>query len=530
MRVLAAGCVLALLAGSCRSGPPAETPEELRAGIAAVATLDPLAVSAGEGTGDEELVLRQVTEGLVAYDRETLEPRPALAGSWTVSADSQTYTFELREGVRFHSGELLTARDAAAAFHRLAWTPCVAPASPVAGAPASLLAPIEGYEDTAVACRERELAGVRATGTHTLEVRLAEPWAGFPAALGHPALAVLPADAEPEELERAPDGTGAYRVAETWDGTSLRLERFDDYWGDTGEIEAVTLAGYADPGRAYVDLLQDELHQVVVPAERARHARRALGAQGFVRTAAMSGFGFNLASERVSSPGFRYALSIAVDRESIASAIFQGTREPATGLVPPVLPGAAEDACGALCTFLPEEAARRIADLYPDGPPRVRIGVPDGGSHPAVGNAVAEMLREVGVEARVVERPLAEHLQGVRDGDVDLFQLGWMPPYPAPGGVLRPLFHSDAADNHMGYGSSDVDDLLDRARRTGDTRDRWRLFRETEEEILLSLPFMPLLWGGSTLAFDRRLQPTDGVLVDALGHVVYAETRFGEER
>src|SRR6476469_9469151 len=79
-------------------------------------TLDPAAAT----STDEFRVLRNVAEGLVGYDPQTLAPVPALAESWDISADGKVYTFHLRKGVTFSDGSAFDANDVKYSFDRLA--------------------------------------------------------------------------------------------------------------------------------------------------------------------------------------------------------------------------------------------------------------------------------------------------------------------------------------------------------------------------------------------------------------------------
>ena len=79
-------------------------------------TLDPAAAA----LADEFVVLRNVAEGLVTYDPQTLKPIPALAESWTVSDDGLVYTFKLRAGVTFSDGSTFDAKDVKYSLDRLA--------------------------------------------------------------------------------------------------------------------------------------------------------------------------------------------------------------------------------------------------------------------------------------------------------------------------------------------------------------------------------------------------------------------------
>lgn len=525
MRAVVAGCALIFAATSCRSEPPPAPPVELRAAAEPVSSLDPIVASADGSTG-EVLVLQQIHEGLVTHDPETLRPRPALAASWSVSSDARTFTFILRRGAVFHDGRRVRARDVAWSLNRLARAACEPPESPRAGAPSFLLSGVVGYPEVAGACRLEELAGIVPLSEDTVMVSLSQPWADFVSILGHPATAILPEGTADEAARRDPVGTGPYRLTEAWDGTSLLLERFEDYWGLQARIPRVRVVGYPDDNAAYLDLLQGKLHYAPVPLSRARHARREFGEAGFARGVGISFFGFNLRSDRVVPLAFRRALSAAVDREALATAIFEGTREAAEGLASPSLPGVEEARCGALCEHDPEEARRLVAEAYPDGPPQIVIGVSEEGGNPALGEAVAQMLSQIGVTARVVVRPLTEHVEGLESGDVDLFQFGWIPAYPTLDGLLWPLFRSPSPDNHMRYANDEVDGLLASARSTLDDAERATIFRDAEERIAADAPVLPLLWYRSSLALDPRLRSEDGPPVDGLGRTAFAGLRF----
>ncbi|MBS3788338.1 hypothetical protein KGY79_09120, partial [Candidatus Bipolaricaulota bacterium] len=80
-------------------------------------SLDPLKlpISNAGGIG----VGLQVHEGLVKFDTTELVVEPAIAKSWTVGEDNKTYTFKLREGVKFHNGTEVTAADFKYSFERV---------------------------------------------------------------------------------------------------------------------------------------------------------------------------------------------------------------------------------------------------------------------------------------------------------------------------------------------------------------------------------------------------------------------------
>jgi peptide/nickel transport system substrate-binding protein len=140
---------------------------------------------------------------------------PDLATRWTISEDGLTYTFSLREGVKFHDGASLTAEDVVASFHHI-----ISP-------PAGVLSPRQGLFD---AVKE-----VVATDPLTVEFRLTEPRgyllrglaAGFNVIMRKQTL-----EANNYDLRRVPvyPGTGPFRHKSLEPGVVRRLERNPDYW------------------------------------------------------------------------------------------------------------------------------------------------------------------------------------------------------------------------------------------------------------------------------------------------------------
>lgn len=519
-----------MVAAGCRSAPPPPPPSELRAGIRSIGSLDPLRAEGTDRAASEGLVLRQLFEGLVRYNARTLAPEPALAASWQASPDARTFTFLLRKGARFHSGREVAPEDVVFSLNRLARAACAPAASPAAGAPSYLLSLVVGYPEVAGTCKAPALSGVTVLGDRTVVVALSEPWADFPSVLGNPAAAVVPSDlvsADEDRFSTHPVGTGPYRLEAPWDGRSVTLARFDEYWGPKAIIPALRFDGYADDSAAYVDLLAGKLQYAPVPPRRVVQAQRRFGDEGFVRGTGVYFFGFNLRSQRVASPSVREALSRAVDRRALATAVFERTREPATGIASPTLPGARVRSCAKACSFDEDAARAAIAQTFPDGAPELTIGVSSEGTNPPVAHALARMFAAAGVSARVVERSFGDHVKGLAAGDVDIFQMGWIPDYPAMDGVLWPLFRSSAQDNYMRFSDPDVDRLLAQARRTVGAEDRYGLYRDAERKVVEQLPVLPLLWYRSALAFDRRLRSSKGGnVVDGLGATDFALLRF----
>jgi len=208
------------------------------------------------GVGDDQsglLVVRNVFAGLVDVDPSTLATVPAIASSWTPSADGRTWTFRLRTDARFQHG---LGPVTASTFVRDWSLLC----SPAVGAPhAWILAPVAGYDR----CRQGGgLSGVRAQGDHALVVHLSQPYRGFAASLADPATWAFPPDLNTTAAGRAafddsPAGAGAFQITSRTRRDfgpghapipgELVLERFPGYFGRPALVDRVDMP-VVDPG------------------------------------------------------------------------------------------------------------------------------------------------------------------------------------------------------------------------------------------------------------------------------------------
>lgn len=182
--------------------------------IAEPKSLDPHTVTA---TNDFRILVN-VYEGLVRFKDGTLEIEPALAKSWDISEDGKTYTFELRQGVKFHDGSDFTAEAVKFNFDRM-------------------LKEDHPFYNTGPFPLSFNFASVEAVNvidSQTVEVKLSEAFAPFLSNLAYPTeLIVSPAAVEQHGADygRNPSGTGPFKYAEWLSNQRVVVERNPDYWG-----------------------------------------------------------------------------------------------------------------------------------------------------------------------------------------------------------------------------------------------------------------------------------------------------------
>ena len=262
-------------------------------GVAGVpTTLDP----AGAIDGAVPLIARQVFDTLVAFREGSTDIEPALATRWAVSKDGLTWTFWLREGVKFADGAPLTAGEVAASFSRgLKADPAAPPA-----AWAALLRGVPGV-----------IKDVRASDARTVQIVLVQPYAPLLTALAHPALAVARA-ASPLEGTVRLVGTGPYRVVDASPGR-MALEAVPGHWGGAPRAERIVFLEVASDDHAEAEMDARAL-DVWLPAGAPRRADHALSAPG-LRVGYLA---FQTEKEPFTRKPLRQAVAAALDPAVLA--------------------------------------------------------------------------------------------------------------------------------------------------------------------------------------------------------------------
>ncbi|HEX2032476.1 MAG TPA: ABC transporter substrate-binding protein [Actinomycetota bacterium] len=498
--------------GDPRAGPtvgPAPTPTGTPApSVLRVAASDPGSLDPRDLDSHDDLLLAsQLFDGLVAYRPGDAAVVPAAARSWEVEDGGRRFVFHLRPGASFHDGTPVRSRDFVAAWSRLA--------DPLAAAPFGfLLERVQGYQRFQRRATEPTLAGLRAPNDRTLEVRLSQPWPDFVSVLGHPALSPVPAGTRGPDADLRPIGNGPYRlVGELLPGEPIVMERFEGYAGTSSELDRLEFRVFEDPDEAWPEFLAGELDVAPIPAAVLPEARSRFGDAGVVTLARLLYCGFNQLDPRLRWRRLGLAASLAADRGAIAAEVYGGLAEPATGIVPPTLPGYREDACQGACTRDEERAARLVEAL----PRRSRSFALDY-ARSDVGEALAEALRTqlegVGLQVRPRPHPEREYRALLQREREEFFCLTWIADYPRQQALLEPLFLSTSPDNHTGVSDAALDRMLIRAREEPSAAARQELYAEAEEAALRRMPLVPLVWFRSHLAARPDVE---GFAVDPLG-------------
>jgi peptide/nickel transport system substrate-binding protein len=485
-RVRAPGALLLLLALAGCTGPPLQR-DAIVVGIAnSPAILDPR-IGADEAS---QKAHQLIFNSLVRIDHD-LRVVPDLAESID-QPDPVTYVARLRQGVRFHDGEELTAEDVVYTFR-------------------SFLDPAFGGRSGAY----RLLDAVDALDTHTVRFRLKEPFASFPVNL----VMGIVQKGSGERNVRTPVGTGPYKLSQFLPDDRLVLDPFGDYWDGAPANAGLVLKVVPDDTmrglelrKGTVDLVVNDLSPDIV---------WELREEGRLRTVTSPGtdyayVGMNLTHPVLGRPDVRRAVGHAIDRGAIVAYLRRHLATVAVGIVPPMSWAFERD----VFEFRhdPEEA-RRLLDAagFPDpdgdGPlPRFSLTLRTSTSevYRLQAAAIQHDLARVGIRVDVRSTETQTLFADIVRGNFQMYTavfVGVTDP-----DMLRRVFHSGqrppAGLNRVHYSNEEVDRLIQAAAGATDDAQRRAFYGRVQHIVAQDAPYVPLWYRTNVAVFQPDL---DGV-------------------
>jgi len=454
-------------------------------------TLDP-AISADMSS---HAYVMQIFSGLVRLDQE-LNIVPDIAESWEESLDGKTYTFHLRQGVKFHNG-----RDVKAADFKYSWERACHPATG-SGTAATYLGDIVGAKDM-LAGKTGEISGVEVIDDYTLQVTIDAPRAYFLDKLAYPtAFVVDMVNVESgQNWWREPDGTGPFKLREWTPSQRLILERSQIYYGEPAKLEQIIFHFLAGAPMALYETGQIDVTLVSTSyIDQASDETNPLH-QGLAVTPELSLYyiGFNTAQPPFDDIHVRRAFSQVVDKERIAEVILRDMVGVADGILPPGIPGYNEALEG--LDYDVEKAKELIAaSRYEDfsSLPPITLTVSGYGNYIPryLGAIIQEWQQNLGVEISVRQLEPEIFIYNLNQEKDDMFILGWIADYPDPHTFLDILFYTGSENNFFEYSNLGLDALLDQAAIEQDEASRLAMYQQAEQLVVDEAPCLPL-WHGT---------------------------------
>ena len=467
--------------------------------ISEPAFIDTVNLQESEGTQ----VGNQLFDSLAKFDYLTGEIMPAAAESWEANEDASVWTFHLVQGAKFHDGSDVKAADFKYAWERIC--------NPENESEISYhLSCVLGY-DAMQEGTATELEGVKVVDDYTLEVTLAYPFGDFEFVVGHPALAPVPqavVEADPAAFGDKPIGNGPYMMAEPWAHDQyIKVVKFADYYGPAPHADGVNFLIFKDDDTAFLEFQAGNLDWTTIPsgqveATKAKYGEAADGMTAAPGQQTQTGpetavyyILINNKDEVLSNTALRQALSMAINRQAIIDTIFEGLREPATGIAPWGVAGYTENQW-AYAKYDVEAAKAKLAEAgFPNGEglPEIALSCNSGVGHEDIMAMIQADFANIGVTAKIDAVEWAQYLDKLGAGDFMMGRLGWIADYPIIDNFLYPLFTTGSGDNYSFYSDPAVDEALLDARATVDTDERIAKYQAIEKTIGEASPVIPLV-------------------------------------
>jgi oligopeptide transport system substrate-binding protein len=493
-------CSLIVIAHQCRQAPQPPAGGTLNLYGIDPLTLDP-AVS-GEMSSHEYIT--QLFGGLVRLG-DDLEPVPDIAESWQISNDGRTYTFYLRQDVKFHDGRQVKADD-----FKYSWERACDPQAHSLTA-ATYLGDIVGVREV-LSGATKGISGIKVTSDYTLQVTIDAPKSYFLSKLTYPtAFVVDRANVEQGgKWWRTPNGTGPFKLKQWEEGKLLVLERNELYYGGLAKVNQVVFHLW---GGMPMDMY--ETGEIDVTDVNINYIEKVTDEAGpfysDLRVVPQLSFfyiGFNTTKPPFDDVNIRCAFSQAIDKDKLVSLVFKGAMQRADGILPPGMPGYNEGLSG--LGFDIGKAKELIANSrYGDVsqlPPITITTAGWGGLISQELEAIVYQWRQnLGVEVKVrqLEPARFPYLKEEKD---EMFYTGWMADYPHPQDFLDVLFHSGADYNYGEYSNPGIDTILEKAGVERDNELGLTLYQQAEQKLVEDAACLPLYFGQSYLVIKPYIK------------------------
>lgn len=412
--------------------------------------LDPTAGAAG---AIDDIVYQNIFQGLTRIGSNGAV-EPSLAESWSVSDDGLTYTFKLHEGVTFHDGTSLDAGDVVFSLDR-------ARADDSTNAQKALFSAI---------------ASAEAVDDLTVKVTLSQPQGSFLYNMGW-GDAVIVAPESAETNKEKPVGTGPFKFVDWAQGSSARLEKNPDYWGEPVALDKVTYRFISDPAAAAAALLAGDIQAFPnFPAPEA-----VAQFEGDPRFSVVIGstegetiLSTNNGKEPFDKLEVRQAIAHALDRQAIIDGAMFGFGTPIGTHFAPHNPAYVE--LVETYPYDPEKSKALLAEAgYPDGF-EATLKLPPPAYARRGGEIVAAQLREVGIDLEIIPVEWAQWLDQVfKQKDFDLTIISHTEPNDIG------IYARD--DYYFDYHSDAFKEVMSELEATADEDKRYALLRQAQEII-----------------------------------------------
>jgi peptide/nickel transport system substrate-binding protein len=490
-------------------------------------TLDP------EGSYDtvSGFVLENIYETLYTYKGESLDEfTPLLATDYTVSDDGLTYTFTLRQGVKFHSGNEFTCQDAEYSFQRtLVMNDSQSGVWFLAESYLGNDGSNAAADDESITWEQIDNA-IECIDDYTVALHITKPEAAFFVKLLYTNSAIIDSkwaiensewsgtesdwrdwiNRDPREgyLHDHASGTGAYKLV-SWDDQNLIAESFADYWGEKPSISKVLVQSIEEEASAILALQNRDVDRAGVSRQTLESQVRDMpgvkvwedptwidnSAFGFFMNQNISSeanednlqcgeLGCGIPADFFADENVRLGFAHTFDTQQFIDEVLLGHAQPLTMLLPPFFPG--YDDTIPVYDYNPELAEEYFrkafgGEVWEKGFNLVITHDPNSTYETGAVQILKAGLEDLNPNFRVTLTPIdfPTFLEQSNNGRLGFYMGAWAPDYADPDNFIYTFYHSSGAyGSQVSLKDTELDGLIEQAREITDFAERETLYNK----------------------------------------------------
>jgi len=454
-----------------------------------------------------------VWEPLITHDEKGL-PAPKLAISWEMRQGGKEWIFKLRQGVRFHNGTEFDADAVVKNFDRMA----------------------KGYKRSSfyglnMKLYYPSLVKYEKLDKYTFRLLFREPNVNELYKMmdfGSPMYAPE-CFAEDGNFKEIAQGTGPYKITENVLNKYVKLERFDDYYGDKAKIPAYVIRVVPNAEVRYAALKAGEIWGVLdlnaIPPFLAEELKKdarfgiSVNKQSLIRFLYANGGKFPFNDVRM-----RQAVSLAIDRQDLVQSLYLGYAAPTTNILNYASPYYKQFPV----EYNLEKAKRLAKEVLGDKRYEITYCI-NGAEIMQKGEAelIAYWLKDIGLDVKIKSLEYATMSKQLRKGDYNLARLQRGLPNGDPFVIFETFMLPGGSSNKscsMHYYNEEMIGLMKQVKHVADETERHRLYDRMQEISVQEQPLIPLFNDKTIVAYSSHLRNYDALIYGInLARVEYVE-------
>ncbi len=478
------------------SGTPKQGGDMVVVGHQELAGLSPNDV----GPGDQWVMITQIHNGLLEQD-ENFVLQPTLAATYEAASDGLSYTFKLKDGVKFHDGTAFTADDVKYTYTFYS----------------------DASNGSVIASYFKNMDSVDSSDPTTVVVKMTSPNAAF-AALGATTFIVQSKyhqQVGEKTYRTKPVGTGPFKLKEFISADHTTVEAFPDHFRGAPHLNTFTQKLVAEPSVRTIALetgdADSSVWTLLVQDDLKLNGETDKFTSFTSVSTAVNHFPINNTLPFFADKACRQAMMHAIDRQKVIDTVFQGAAALATGNLAPNL-GAWYNPDVTKYDYNPDTAKQLLDQAGwvagSDGT-RAKDGkkfsftcalISGDQARKPEAELVQQDLKAVGIDMSIQEQPATTILQNMTNGTGDMAIFNWT--YGGANGEpdASDTLRSDGGSNFNQYKNPQMDQLLDQGLNEVDPAKRKDIYDQIQQIVSDDVPFIYMMYWNWFNHFAKRIQ------------------------